>query len=396
MPLLDLGFNSKSDQMHKDLERILYADQHGTFSSYTGVRALRNSDVFTAVRIIAADVASTKLKTRGHESNTIVDDVLDLFNNYPSSDLTGWHFKFIIVANMLLNGSSYVEIIRDENGFPESLYFLHNDLVSLEEREGQVFYQVSEDSEGNDVEITPEDILHFRHITLDGFVGYSPIFSLDKEIGISQGSKGFLNNFFEHGGTSTSVLKYQKGKINNEQLESMKKDFENSQLKQNGGLIALDDTMSFDRLQVPTEVLNFLNSYKFSTQQVAKAFGLPVSKLGIETVNTSLTQSNLDYLQTTLDPIFKMMIAEIESKILNSLKTGYELEFDSSRLIDIDPELKLERVRTLHSEGIISTDESRSEFGYKPTDSENGREPLADLNKAPLSKLGEASKGGDG
>ncbi|MDN6852697.1 MAG: phage portal protein [Tetragenococcus koreensis] len=389
MPLINLGFNSKNGQMHRDLERILYADQHGTFSSYTGVRALRNSDVFTAVRIISADVASTKLKTRGHESNSIVDGILDLFNNYPSSDLTGWHFKFIIVANMLLNGSSYVEIIRDKNGFPESLYFLHNDLVGLEERDGQVIYQVSEDSNGDSVEMTPEDILHFRYITLDGFIGYSPIYSLDNEIGISQGSKGFLNNFFENGGTSTSILKYNNGKINDEQIKELKENFENSQLKQNGGLIALDETMSFERLQIPTEVLNFLNSYKFSTQQVAKAFGLPVSKLGIETVNTSLTQSNLDYLQTTLDPIFKMMIAEIESKILNSLKTGYELEFDASRLIDIDPTQKLERVRTLHNAGIVSTDEARDEFGYRPT--ENGEEPLADLNKVPLSKL----QGGD-
>ncbi|KDP63174.1 phage portal-like protein, partial [Staphylococcus epidermidis VCU013] len=52
---------------------------------------------------------------------------------------------------------------------------------------------------------------------------------------------------------------------------------------------------------------------------VAKAFGLPVSKLGIETVNTSITQANLEYLQSTLDPIFKMMIAELETKYLNLL-----------------------------------------------------------------------------
>ncbi|MDS8757333.1 phage portal protein, partial [Streptococcus pneumoniae] len=100
-----------------------------------------------------------------------------------------------------------------------------------------------------------------------------------------------------------------------------------------GGLVAIDDTMEFSRLQIPTEVLNFLNSYKFSTSQVAKAFGLPVSKLGIETVNTSITQANLEYLQSTLDPIFKMMIAELETKIFKFVDSDYELEFDSSRLI---------------------------------------------------------------
>lgn len=385
MPLLDLGFTSKQDKINRDLERILYWQEHSTHASYTGINALRNSDVFTATRIISADIASTKLKVKGHETNTVMNQVLEYFNKNPNSDLPGWHFKFIIIANMLLNGQSFVEIIRDENNFPTGFHFLHNDLVGLEEKDGEVIYNVSEDVDGNAVKITSDDILHFRYITLDGYVGYSPLYALAHEIGISQGSKGFLRNFFDNGGTSTSVLKYKKGQINSEQLSDLKKSFADSQLKNNGGLVAIDDTMDFNRLQIPTEVLNFLNSYKFSTTQVAKAFGLPVSKLGIETVNTSITQANLEYLQSTLDPIFKMMIAELETKVFKFIDSGYELEFDSSRLIDIDPELQLQRITELHGKGIISTDEARSVFGYQPI--EHGNEPLVDLNRAPLSTL---------
>ncbi|WP_436879490.1 phage portal protein [Staphylococcus gallinarum] len=385
MPLLDLGFTSKQDKINRDLERILYWQEHGTHASYTGINALRNSDVFTATRIISADIASTKLKVKGHETNTVMNQVLEYFNKNPNSDLPGWHFKFIIIANMLLNGQSFVEIIRDENNFPTGFHFLHNDLVGLEEKDGEVIYNVSEDVDGNAVKITSDDILHFRYITLDGYVGYSPLYALAHEIGISQGLKGFLRNFFDNGGTSTSVLKYKKGQINSEQLSDLKKSFADSQLKNNGGLVAIDDTMDFNRLQIPTEVLNFLNSYKFSTTQVAKAFGLPVSKLGIETVNTSITQANLEYLQSTLDPIFKMMIAELETKVFKFIDSGYELEFDSSRLIDIDPELQLQRITELHGKGIISTDEARSVFGYQPI--EHGNEPLVDLNRAPLSTL---------
>ncbi|AYW46774.1 phage portal protein [Tetragenococcus koreensis] len=404
MSLLDLGFNNKQGRMNRDLERLLYWQEHGTHASYTGIHALRNSDVFTAVRIIAADVASTKLKIKGHETNMVMNDVLDLFNNNPDSDLPGWHFKFIIIANMLLNGQSFVEIIRDDNNFPTGFRFLHNDLVGLEEKDGEIIYNVSEDINGNAVKITSDDVLHFRYITLDGYVGYSPLYSLAHEIGISQGSKSFLRNFFDNGGTSTSVLKYRKGQINDEQLKDLKENFANSQLKNNGGLVAIDDTMEFSRLQIPTEVLNFLNSYKFSTNQVAKAFGLPVSKLGIETVNTSITQANLEYLQSTLDPIFKSMIAEMETKIFKNIDSGYELEFDSSRLVDIDPELKLQRVMEMLSKGSISVDESRSPFGYAPIEDGNGKEPLIDLNKAPLSALkdyqrakikNDSPKGGD-
>lgn len=387
MPLLDLGFGNKQHQVHEDLERLLYNEMNGTHASYVGVRALQNSDVFTATRIISADIASTKLKNKDHEKNTVLEDVLDLFNNHPNDELPGWHFKFIIVANMLLNGSSYVQILRNKDGFVTGFYFLHNDLVSLEEVDNEITYNVSQAHSGKAEKLKPRDILHFRYITLDGYTGYSPLYSLAYEIGISQGSKGFLRNFFDNGGTSTSVLKYKRGQINEEQLKELKKSFANSQLKNNSGLVAIDDTMDFERLQIPTEVLNFLNSYKFSTNQVAKAFGLPVSKLGIETVNTSITQANLEYLQSTLDPIFKMMIDEMQIKIFNESGVDYDLEFDTSRLVDIDPELKLERVTTLFSKGSITLNESRKPFGYEPI--EGGDDVFIDLNRIPLGSLDE-------
>ena len=387
MPLLDLGFGNKQHQVHEDLERLLYNEVNGTHASYVGVRALQNSDVFTATRIISADIASTKLKNKDHEKNSVLDDVLDLFNNHPNDELPGWHFKFIIVANMLLNGSSYVQILRDKDDFVTGFYFLHNDLVRLEEVNNKITYNVSEAYSGEAEKLEPRDILHFRYITLDGYTGYSPLYSLAYEIGISQGSKGFLRNFFDNGGTSTSVLKYKRGQINEEQLKELKKSFANSQLKNNSGLVAIDDTMDFERLQIPTEVLNFLNSYKFSTNQVAKAFGLPVSKLGVETVNTSITQANLEYLQSTLDPIFKMMIDEMQIKIFNESGVDYDLEFDTSRLVDIDPELKLERVTTLFSKGSITLNESRKPFGYEPI--EGGDDVFIDLNRIPLGSLDE-------
>lgn len=387
MPLLDLGFGNKQHQVHEDLERLLYNEVNGTHASYVGVRALQNSDVFTATRIISADIASTKLKNKDHEKNTVLEDVLDLFNNHPNDELPGWHFKFIIVANMLLNGSSYVQILRNKDGFVTGFYFLHNDLVSLEEVDNEITYNVSQAHSGKAEKLKPRDILHFRYITLDGYTGYSPLYSLAYEIGISQGSKGFLRNFFDNGGTSTSVLKYKRGQINEEQLKELKKSFANSQLKNNSGLVAIDDTMDFERLQIPTEVLNFLNSYKFSTNQVAKAFGLPVSKLGVETVNTSITQANLEYLQSTLDPIFKMMIDEMQIKIFNESGVDYDLEFDTSRLVDIDPELKLERVTTLFSKGSITLNESRKPFGYEPI--EGGDDVFIDLNRIPLGSLDE-------
>lgn len=353
--------------------------------TWNGISSLRNSDVFTAIDIISKDIASTSIQF--NDKDSYLDDdkkILKLLNRRPNPYLDAWHFKYIIVANMLLNGNSYVEIVRDDKGQPIELYHMQNSAVSIEQIDDKIKYNYIDERDGH-VRFDTEDVLHFRMFSVDGFNGYSPLFSLANEIGISMGSKKFLDEFFKNGGTSTAILKYVDGRYSDEELAIIRQDFENSQLKNNNGLVMLDDTMTFDRLKVPTEVLNFLNSYKFSTQQVAKAFGLPLSKLGIETVNTSLKDSGIEYYRSTLYPIFSMMNAEIEEKLFVQAPYEVTLDYDVARLIDSDPEVKLERVTQLFTKKIITLDEARAQFGFKPV--ENGSEPLADLNTIFLKDL---------
>ena len=342
--------------------------------TWNGISSLRNSDVFTAIDIISKDIASTSIQF--NDKDSYLDDdkkILKLLNRRPNPYLDAWHFKYIIVANMLLNGNSYVEIVRDDKGQPIELYHMQN-AVSIEQIDDKIKYNYIDERDGH-VRFDTEDVLHFRMFSMDGFNGYSPLFALANEIGISMGSKKFLDEFFKNGGTSTAILKYEDGRYSDEELAIIRQNFENSQLKNNNGLVMLDDTMTFDRLKVPTEVLNFLNSYKFSTQQVAKAFGLPLSKLGIETVNTSLKDSGIEYYRSTLYPIFSMMNAEIEEKLFAQAPYEVTLDYDVTRLIDSDPEVKLERVTQLFTKKIITLDEARAQFGFKPV--ENGSEPLA-------------------
>lgn len=353
--------------------------------TWNGISSLRNSDVFTAIDIISKDIASTSIQF--NDKDSYLDDdkkILKLLNRRPNSYVDAWHFKYIIVANMLLNGNSYVEIVRDDKGQPIELYHMQNSTVSIEQIDDKIKYNYIDERDGH-VRFDTEDVLHFRMFSMDGFNGYSPLFALANEIGISMGSKKFLDEFFKNGGTSTAILKYEDGRYSDEELAIIRQNFENSQLKNNNGLVMLDDTMTFDRLKVPTEVLNFLNSYKFSTQQVAKAFGLPLSKLGIETVNTSLKDSGIEYYRSTLYPIFSMMNAEIEEKLFAQAPYEVTLDYDVTRLIDSDPEVKLERVTQLFTKKIITLDEARAQFGFKPV--ENGSEPLADLNTIFLKDL---------
>lgn len=380
------GFKrSNNVQVDKNTLRMLTEVDGVGGITWSGIQSLKNSDVFTAIDIISKDIASTSIKFNDRDSYLDADKkILKLLNKRPNPYLDAWHFKYIIVANMLLNGNSYIEIVRDEKGEPIELYHMQNSATSIRQEDDKIKYHYIDELDGH-VQLDVEDVLHFRMFSLDGFNGYSPLFSLANEIGISMGSKQFLNDFFKNGGTSTAVLQYEDGRYSDEELTLIKQNFENSQLKNNNGLVMIDDTMNFKRLEVPTEVLNFLNSYKFSTQQVAKVFGLPTSKLAIENVNTSIKDSGIEYYRNTLYPIFSMMNAEIEEKLFVQAPYEVTLDYDVSRLIDSDPEIKLERVTQLFQKKILTLNEARAEFGKDPI--EGGDKPLADLNSIYLEDL---------
>ena len=71
---------------------------------YTFVSAavLRNSDIYAAINIIASDIASNPIMCDTAIFNTMI-------NQTPNSQMDGYHFKYALAANLLLNGNSFAE-----------------------------------------------------------------------------------------------------------------------------------------------------------------------------------------------------------------------------------------------------------------------------------------------
>jgi len=74
-------------------------------------------------------------------------------------------------------------------------------------------------------------------------------------------------------------------------------------------------------------------------------------------------------------------------KIFRHINPNVVVKPDVSRLIDSDPEVKLERISRLVKDSIIDINEAREAFNYEPI--EHGENVLVDLNKIPLSALDE-------
>lgn len=334
-------------------------------SSYSNVNALKNSDIFTAVHVLSSSIATAKIE-KFLDNKITNDSIVKLFNSRPNDFMNAYDFKYVIAANMLLNGEAFVKINIDEDGSVDSLTFLNNSNVTIKTIEQDIIYSVSLKNET--IDLTQSEILHFKYMTVDGFNCYSPLYSLVQELEISNRSNNFLTNFFKNASNSSGVLKMNFAKLNDEQKDEVRNSFEklNSGSNNSGKIAIIDPSADYQQLKIPTEILDFLNSYTFTTKQVAKAFNLPIDRLGGENQHTSMNDSNNVYVTDTLIPFFSTLTSEIEFKLYdtNNLNFTIELKFNYQYLYDSDYSTKVKNYSYLVSNRIISANEAREKLGF--------------------------------
>ncbi|MFS0510553.1 phage portal protein, partial [Bacillus altitudinis] len=84
--------------------------------SYVPATAIKNSDVFTAVHVLSSDIAASPIMIRNEGIEEKDSDLFQLINERPNEYYSGYSFKYILVANALLNGQSFAYIKRDKDG----------------------------------------------------------------------------------------------------------------------------------------------------------------------------------------------------------------------------------------------------------------------------------------
>lgn len=392
------NYRTETRDEDRSYDRMLDAILGNDGLSYTSVSAIKNSDIFTAVSTLASDIASSPISVLTNSVEDESEDLYKLLNERPNSYYSGFSLKYITVANALLNGQSFIEIMRDRHGNPIELIALRNSEVRIDQPKDLneiVYYHNPIKSKTNSSErmIPADNILHIKFFTLDGITGRSPLESLKYEIESQEAGKKLYIDFFKKGTLPGGVLKLSKAAVNDGSREKARENFEKAYSGTNNQqrVLVLDETMSFEQLQINTEVLNIVNNYSHGTKQIAKAFGLPPHKLGIEQVNTSLEQANLDYLTNTLSNYFAAIAAELNFKLL--IYPYYQtkkFKFDTKRFRETDAKTKRENIIALLQNGIYSQNDALAEYGIAPI--ENGDRRFISLNYVDVDIMDEIQK----
>lgn len=363
--------------------------------SYSGIGALRNSDVLTAVSHVASNVARFPIVILDDDKNAVknIKSVDYLLNKHPNDMLSAYHWRFLMTVNAILTGDGFSRIIRDPHTkapleiqyFPPSQTYIDDSDVTNIKYE---FTPINQKDGGQTIVVPAEDVIHFMFFTYDGIHGRSPLLSLADEIGLQDDGIKTLRRFFKSG-LKGGLLK-AKGKLSPEARLKTRQAFEYAQANSNAGSpIVTDDTFDYSPIEIDTNVLQLINSNNYSTAQIAKALHIPAYKLAVNSPNQSIKQLNEDFITSDLPYYFKPIAGNLEMTMLTDRQRhNCHIEFDTRK----ETGMSMDDVQKGVTNNVITPNEGRVRMGLVKSDNPDLDRFQSTLNTVFLDKKEEYQK----
>jgi HK97 family phage portal protein len=326
--------------------------------------ALTFTAVWSAVRLLSESISILPVNVYEREKNgdkslAEKNSVYNLVHNQPNYYMSSVAFFEKCMMDLCLSGNSFIQIIRNGGGSPESLLPLNTQDITVKVNNGSIFYQSQTKNEIYD----DYDILHFKGISQDGIMGLDPVTQNSNAIAWGMALEEYGNKYFTNSAKLSGVLETDRA-LSEEAIERLKNSFSNTYNKlQNAQSTAiLEEGLSFKTISISPEQSQFLASRVFSITEVARMFNIPTfmlqehSKSSFNNIE-SLSQSYVTY---SLMPYIRRMESEMNRKLFKTNERGkIFVEFNVNGLLRGNIKDRTEAYKTGINNGYLSINEVR-------------------------------------
>jgi HK97 family phage portal protein len=160
-----------------------------------------------------------------------------------------------------------------------------------------------------------------------------------------------------------------KGTLSDEAYERVKKSWKEAHTgRKSAGIAVLEEGATWTAASMSPDILQFLESRKFSVLEVARFLGLPPTKLYDVTAATysNQEQSNLEVATDTLDSWARNLESEADIKILNKRYGGRRSELDLYAIFRGDMTTRANYFSKMMQTAAITPNEIRDREGLAP------------------------------
>jgi HK97 family phage portal protein len=282
--------------------------------------AIRMSTVYSCIRLLSDTISSLPVgayvrRGRARLSYASVYGEVPNWVQNPNPETTRLEFYEQIVTSFKLNGNAYILLIRDDNDDVMETWLLDPRNVRIERQapgEPLVYFVKIKDMQGlYEQRLSARDILHIPDFRLPGQIyGLSPIAACRTTLGAAMAADTYAASYFGNAANPGGVIEVP-GELTQEQAQDMGRNWNLTHVGpyRAGKIGILSGGATFEPLTINAQDAQLLESRRFSIEEVARIFRIPLALLGHPVAGAmsfaSVEAQNLSFVQYSLRPILE-------------------------------------------------------------------------------------------
>jgi len=351
------------------------------------IRCLAESIASLTVRVFDDSEGESKVPVKQHPLNRIL-------SVSPNTWQTSFEWREQMVLHMGLYGNSYSQIISGQAGFASQLVPLHPSRMEVEEVEPGILRYIYTESNGQQLNLPAEEVLHFRWMSDDGISGLNPTKISRDAIALARACEIHGSTYFGNGARPGVILTTENS-IDPEAAVQLRESWERIHRGTDKAwkTAVLSDGLKAVELGGNNQESQYLEVRRFQVEEICRVYRVP-PHLVMDLTKSSFSnieQQSLDFLQYTLTPWIKRIEGVLNRSLFDE-GSRYFVEFDTSALIRGDAQTRASFYASMANLGALSINEIRASEGMNPVD--GGDERFVPLNMQTLSDA-EAPLGQD-
>ena len=392
MGILQSIQNIFSGTPKKEQRSINYSLPFGSSQEVSAETALTFSAVWAAMRLLSESISTLPVGVFRRENNgdniEVTSDLSFLVKYQPNTYQNKITFYERIIMDMLSDGNSYVQIVRNRNGRVIELLPLNYGDVDTYTLDNKLYYSDEKSGETHD----SDNILHFKMITgPDGITGLSPIEQCKNAIGWGIQVQEYSSTFFKNGGKLSGVLESDRA-LSEQAVDRLRSSFNKNYGTLSGAnqTAVLEEGLKYKSISVTPDQAQFLASRQFSVEEVARIFGIPphlLRDLSKSSFNNIEMQSQ-EFVSYSLMPFLTKIELEMSLKLFRRNNVGREyIKFNVNGLLRGNVKDRADYYKTAITNGWMSVNEVRQKEDLNRI--EDGDNNYLQMNMTTINKIGE-------
>lgn len=367
------------------------------------------SAAYACVSIISSSIACLPLglyRTDGKKRKRERDHPTAKFLSEAPNELSTWQeLREATLWRLLFQGNAYWSVdwgtAGSDAGQIKEILLPGESTVDVElTTNRRIQYRIDDTSLNlNREKVFRPDVAHFKSITSDGIKGITPVEHCRVSLGAAVAVNDMGRRTASAGGALRGIIRVMSLGKDKETKAERRKALEAAvaNAQSNNGLLVLEgESTDFHTTSMTLQDAQFIELMKFSVEEIARIFGVPLHKLqSIDRATfNNIEVLNQEFYRATLLP----WICRIESVMNRVLLTSSErreglfFKHNVEGLLRADLKARKDYYQMAVTHGLKSINEIRALEDDSPIEGEGGDDHYFPVNHTTLEKVGEETE----